>query len=144
MLFRLEHYVLLLWHSVQSTHWRLECPIQSVLTSKHRFGGPGEVGGVVGLGEAPAEPLLLGQLVDRVGEVGKVGPVLRLEGPAHEQNVLDFPRGLEVGQRRLHALAHQPDDRLRRLHLPRPLGGQQLVPGNIKRSARENLNKQLT
>ena len=84
--------------------------------------------GVVGLREAPAEPLLLGQLVDGVGEVGKVGPVLGLEGPAHEQDVLDLARGLQVGQRGLHALAHHPDDRLGRLLLPRPLGRQQLVP----------------
>ena len=42
--------------------------------SEDRLGRPGEVAGVVGLGEAPAQPLLLGQLVDGVGEVGKVGP----------------------------------------------------------------------
>ena len=34
--------------------------------SENRLGGPGEVAGVVGLGEAPAQPLLLGQLVDGV------------------------------------------------------------------------------
>ena len=56
-------------------------------------------------------------------------PVLRLEGPAHEEDVLDLARGLEVGERGLHALPHQPDDRLGRLLLPRPLGRQQLVPG---------------
>ena len=37
------------------------------------------MGGVVGLREAPAEPLLLGQLVDGVGEVGKVGPAYKNE-----------------------------------------------------------------
>ena len=56
-------------------------------------------------------------------------PVLRLEGPAHEEDVLDLARGLEVGERGLHALPHQPDDGLGRLLLPRPLGRQQLVPG---------------
>ena len=63
-------------------------------------------------------------------EVVSFSPVLRLEGPAHEEDVLDLARGLEVGQRGLHALAHQPDDRLGRLLLPRPLGRQQLVPGH--------------
>ena len=56
-------------------------------------------------------------------------PVLRLEGPAHEEDVLDLARGLEVGERGLHALPHQPDDGLGRLLLPGPLGRQQLVPG---------------
>ena len=54
--------------------------------------------------------------------------MLRLEGPAHEEDVLDLARGLEVGERGLHALAHQPDDRLGRLRPPRPLRRQQLVP----------------
>jgi hypothetical protein len=34
--------------------------------------------------------------------------VIRLEGPAHDQDILDIPRGLQVGQRRLHPASHQP------------------------------------
>lgn len=44
------------------------------------------------------------------------------------QTYLDIPGGVHTGQRLLHALAHLPDDGLRRLVLEWPLPTQQLIP----------------
>ena len=54
---------------------------------------------------------LLGDLLERRRQVGEVGPVVGLEGPAHDQDVLDVSGGLQVGQRRLHAPPDKPENR---------------------------------
>lgn len=75
-----------------------------------------------------ARQSLFGNRLQDVGQVVKVGPVIRLEGPAHDQDFLDVSRRRQVGQRRLHAFADHPNDCLWGLMLPRPLGRQEFEP----------------
>lgn len=79
------------------------------------------------MGGGSGQPFL-GDFLQTSVQFGEVRPVLALKLPTEDQDVLDVPRGLEVGQGRPHASSYGPDDGFRRLLLPRPFAGQQLVP----------------
>lgn len=53
----------------------------------------------VALTETADESALLGDFLQSLGQVGEVWTVLRLERPAHEQDVLNLPRSLKNEQK---------------------------------------------
>lgn len=84
-----------------------------------------------GMRRTPRESLR--NLLEVLGQLREVRPLLRIERPRAAEDVLDVQGGLEVGQVGLHATPYLPYDRFGRHVLPRELVGQEFVPDGAER-----------